>query len=259
MSHPARSTLEPPGYDGHFVMISLTQGKYAIVDEADAELVLSRGKWFAEAKRNRTYYAARGEGSPKRHLAMHALIAGLKRPDHVNRNGLDNRRINLRPASHGQNSANIAPPRNNTSGYKGVVWHKKSGAWCARIGIDGARKHLGLFDDPVEAARAYNRAAIEAFGEYAQLNPAPAAPDGAGGNRRVRRGRWVQGGAAVRSRPDDAPSYKGVAWHQARGRWVAYLSVDGRQKHLGCFDDPVEAARAYNRAAAEASADIRSR
>jgi hypothetical protein len=86
----------------------------------------------------------------------------------------------LRPATDRQNNANIGLRSNNTSGYKGVVWRKPGrhrtgevGRWWARISVEGKVRSLGLFDDPVEAACAYNRAALEAFGEFAWLNPVP--------------------------------------------------------------------------------------
>lgn len=152
-------------YDGHFVMIPLSGGKFAIVDEADAPLVLNGKRWSAAQRRSRAWYATQGR------VGMHALIAGFKGADHVNRNGLDNRRINLRPATPSQNSANVAPTRSNTSGYKGVSWDRRRSKWVVQIGYNGSAFKLGLFDDPVEAARAYNRAAVDTFGEYAWLNP----------------------------------------------------------------------------------------
>lgn len=168
MSHPARSTLEPPDYDGHFVMIPLTKGKFAIVDEADAEMVLGRGKWFA-AQHRQLFYASRGERG--RTVAMHAVVAGFERPDHVNRNGLDNRRINLRAATVSQNNGNIGLSRHNTSGYKGVSWDRERRKWMALINDGGRKRTLGRFDDPAEAACAYNAAALEKWGEFAWLNP----------------------------------------------------------------------------------------
>ena len=158
--------------DGHFVMIPLTHGKFAIVDEADAELVLNGKPWRATRPRTLTWYAQRRtlQGVT---VSMHSLITGYPMVDHVNRNGLDNRRINLRPATLSQNSANRALFRNNTSGYKGVYWDRPQRKWMAVIMANGRRKRLGVFDDPVEAARAYNHAAAEAFGEYAWLNPVP--------------------------------------------------------------------------------------
>lgn len=168
MSHPARSTLEPPGYDGHFVMIPLTHGQFAIVDEAGAGPV-SDISWYA-IKSRRTWYALR-RGDVTQGIGMHVLIAGCKGVDHANGNGLDNRRINLRPATRSQNGANRPPPSNNTSGYKGVYWSRPMRKWRACIGVDDRKVYLGYFTDPVDAARAYNRAALEIFGEYAWLNP----------------------------------------------------------------------------------------
>jgi hypothetical protein len=163
-------TINPAG-DGHFVMIPLTKGRFAIADEADAHLVLDGGEWSAGQRSGRTWYAARKKDAAREPISMHILIAGYKGVDHVNRNGLDNRRINLRPATRSQNRVNCPPSRNNTSGYKGVSWNRPARRWVARIGVNGRRIGLGYFADSAEAARAYNRAALEAFGEYAWLNP----------------------------------------------------------------------------------------
>ena len=168
----AQDALVPPEPDGHFVMIPLTKGKFAIVDEADAELVLSAGTWFAR-RAPRTWYATYGNPG----ISMHALIVGIKGLDHVNRNGLDNRRINLRPATQSQNNANRSLFRNNKSGYRGVTWNQRARKWKAQIRVNGQYIYLGLFGDAIEAARAYNRAALEHFGEFAQLNPLPDATE----------------------------------------------------------------------------------
>lgn len=171
MSNPARSKLARPA-DGHFVMIPLTKGKFAIVDEADAELVLNRGRWYAhKGATARTFYAIYVERSPRRVTFMHVLIAGRKGFDHVNRNGLDNRRINLRPATGTQNNANQALRSDSTSGFKGVTWHKQDRKWQAKIKANGKDYYLGQFEHPLDAAHAYNQAALEAFGEFAWLNP----------------------------------------------------------------------------------------
>ena len=166
-----QDALIPPEPDGHFVMIPLTQGKFAIVDEADAELVLSAGSWFAaKHQRSRTWYAMRTT------LYMHVHITGMKGLDHANQNGLDNRRINLREATPSQQQANRGMQPNNTSGYKGVYWNRKERKWGARIEINYRAVRLGSFADPLDAARAYNRAALEAWGEFAWLNPVPIGP-----------------------------------------------------------------------------------
>lgn len=161
----------PPEPDGHFVMIPLTQGKFTIVDEADAESVLRVGSWCA-IRAPHTWYA--GRGKPRIHV--HAMIGGSG-ADHANRNGLDNRRVNLRPATASQQQANRRPFSNNTSGYKGVCLRQLDRKWVAHIQVDGRKRYLGSFADAADAARAYNRGALEAFGEYAWLNPVPPAPE----------------------------------------------------------------------------------
>lgn len=90
--------------------------------------------------------------------------------DHKNRNILDNRRSNLRVASNMQNQANRLKTKRSTSGYKGVSWFKHLGKWRADIQKDGKLRYLGHFSDKVEAAKAYDRAALELFGEFALLN-----------------------------------------------------------------------------------------
>lgn len=89
--------------------------------------------------------------------------------DHKNGNGLDNRKCNLRIATSSQNKANTKIRRDNTSGFKGVIWHKASNKWMARV----ADKYLGLFRSKYEAAKAYNQKAKEMFGEFARLNEIP--------------------------------------------------------------------------------------
>jgi hypothetical protein len=92
------------------------------------------------------------------------------RVDHKDLDGTNCRRDNLRAADASQNSAHRSIQSNNTSGYKGVHWHKPREKWRAQIRIEGRKTHLGLFSDPIEAARAHDLAALRAFGEFAVLN-----------------------------------------------------------------------------------------
>jgi hypothetical protein len=92
------------------------------------------------------------------------------RIDHRNRDGLDNRRENLRMATPGQNLQNSRKRYGTTSQFKGVSWAKRSNKWRAQIGMNYIRRELGLFRLEEDAARAYDSAAIRQFGEFARLN-----------------------------------------------------------------------------------------
>ena len=88
--------------------------------------------------------------------------------DHKNRSRDDNRIENLRLATNSQNTANSKRPAHNTSGLKGVTWHKLRRKWAAQIRKDGKNIHLGLFASAEDAHEAYIRAANENFGEFAR-------------------------------------------------------------------------------------------
>jgi len=162
------------------IAIPLTQGKVALIDDRDAHLAAH--KWYA--KRDcRAWYAARGarRGGKLREFRLHREVLGITDPDvevdHVNGNGLDNRRANLRIATAQQNQANRSAQANNASGLKGVSWHKRDRKWRAHIRIAGKQHSLGYYATREEAAGAYDVAAVEAHGEFARRNfAAPFAP-----------------------------------------------------------------------------------
>jgi AP2 domain len=102
---------------------------------------------------------------------MHNMIASQwGKVDHQNHDGLDNRDPNLRDGSGARNDQNRRPYLNSSSQYKGVSWHKRDKKWIARVTIDGKRKYLGRFEAEIDAARAYNDAALAAYGNQAYLN-----------------------------------------------------------------------------------------
>jgi hypothetical protein len=93
--------------------------------------------------------------------------------DHINGNGLDNRRENLRICSQALNCANAKKTKGKTSRFKGVFWNRQSKKWCAQIGNKKRNHIIGYFNSEARAAQAYNRKAKEFFGEFARLNVTP--------------------------------------------------------------------------------------
>lgn len=154
------------------VEIPLTGGEVALIDVDDWEAV-RRYAWCASRSKRGTYVVTNVVRDGKRTmLKLHRLIMGAKpgqQIDHRNHDGLDNRRGNLRLATPTQNAANNRLTAGRP-GYKGVGWHKARGKWRAYVTVDRHTRHLGLFDDPWEAAQAYNAAAVEAWGDFAYVN-----------------------------------------------------------------------------------------
>jgi hypothetical protein len=90
--------------------------------------------------------------------------------DHVNGDGLDNRKSNLQIVSHAENIRKSRVQKNNTSGFRGVSWHKGDRRWQAFVEVDNIRKYLGSFKNKIDAALAYDQAAKKYFGRFATLN-----------------------------------------------------------------------------------------
>lgn len=153
--------------------IPLSKGFVAIVDDEDFERVMAAGPWHLKA-RDQWVYAQHNVRRPEggwRTEMLHIFLTGLPRVDHINGNGLDNRQANLRGANASQNAANARRRRDSTSGFKGVHRHRSRGLpWRAQIATGGKKYHLGLFESPEAAARAYDTKARELFGEFAHLN-----------------------------------------------------------------------------------------
>jgi hypothetical protein len=157
--------------------IELSQGMRAMVDDEDYEW-LSQWKWsyFKNARRPGVGYAMRSmEGDNKKKIYMHRVItsAGLgQEVDHINGNKLDNRRCNLRIATRQENARNCPKARrvNNTSQYKGVHRVSETHGWRATIKADDGGIFLGTYQTERMAAIAYDRAALEYHGEFANLN-----------------------------------------------------------------------------------------
>ncbi|MCE9567426.1 MAG: HNH endonuclease [Planctomycetes bacterium] len=230
--------------------IPLNKGHIALVDADDYDC-LSQWKWHISAKG----YARRTViiDGKSRGISMHRQIMNTPDgmfTDHIDGDKLNNRRSNLRICTPEQNGFNLGPRRGTRSQYKGVTWHKRSGKWQARVKFENQILHLGLFENEIDAAAAYNECALRCFGDFARLNPVPEG--------------WVITTRNVPKRFNNirigkqgrgfSSQYKGVA--RVGNRWVARIKTEGTIRHLGTFDSEDRAALAYNAAAREAWGEI---
>ncbi len=155
-----------------FVAIPLTNGGVTLVDPEDYPLV--RGiSWAAERKkRSRTAYVVKSTRRPK-NLYLHRLLfdvpVGME-IDHVSGDGLDNRRKNLRLATHSQNCQNNLGKRRRSSRFKGVCWDRGRARWMASIQAGERHINLGRYATEEAAAAAYDCAARELHGDFARVN-----------------------------------------------------------------------------------------
>jgi len=143
--------------------IELKGGKYAMCD-ADIFEDICKNKWSLSSF---GYPQANRRGV----IQMHKVVnPSWVYTDHINRNRLDNRKLNLRKSTHQQNSFNCSLSKNNSSGYKGVSSHQ--GKWRAYINLNGKQIHIGMFDTAKKASDAHDKKAKEIHGEFAYLNQA---------------------------------------------------------------------------------------
>ena len=154
---------------------ALPSGEVVTVDAADRELVEAAGPWFSLRQSHTTYVLAdcrKPDGSPTKVLLHRLLLdppAGMD-VDHVNHNGLDNVRANLRVCTRSQNMANSPSHRGGSSRFKGVCWHKRQSKWQARCSVDGREVYLGYFTAETDAARAYDHFAAVQWPGFCWLN-----------------------------------------------------------------------------------------
>lgn len=153
-------------------LIPLTNGFSAIVDEEDIAFLL-QWQWRAHGKFPQLY-AVRDVWLPDVKklpmILMHRVLCGCPTTygvDHINGDGLDNRKANLRLCTSSLNQANRKRSVLNTSGFKGVTWNRSVGKWQATIKRDGKNFYLGVFDSPHAAHDEYKKAALSLFGEFA--------------------------------------------------------------------------------------------
>lgn len=160
--------------EGPDAFIPLTQGLEAVIDAADVDLVKPY-RWFAGKIGNVVYAFTRfTKSSKERPTALHRLLCNPPEElsiDHIDLDGLNNRRSNLRLATTSENSRNTRTRQNNTSGFKGVSWRRDRSRWQVHIRVDGKRLSLGHYVTLEDAASAYAGAAEKYHGEFARDYP----------------------------------------------------------------------------------------
>lgn len=156
-------------------LISLTQGYFAIVDTEDYNWLIN-WKWHIATRtrkgRKEIVGACHTDSKSKKIILMHRKIMSPPdnmQIDHIDHNVLDNRRINLRICTNSENSQNRFT-KTHTSKYKGVHYRKTNQKYCAQIQRHQRQLYIGCFEIELEAAKAYDKKAVELYGEFALTN-----------------------------------------------------------------------------------------
>ena len=156
-------------------IIELSRGMSAKVSDKDF-IYLNKFSWYAHHGHSSNLWYARTDwqlNGKHKHVFMHVLLAeriGIKHVDHMDGNGLNNQRSNLREADNRQNSSNKKLYINNKTGYKGVFWRADRCHYKVTISANGHTIYIGSSKDKIEAAKMYNKAAKKYHGKFARLN-----------------------------------------------------------------------------------------
>jgi len=161
--------------------IKLTQGKFALVDDSDYEELL-KYKWYyskiiQKRKHTKDYIyelAVHKDKKGKTLFRMSRLLMGFPPKsmmvDHIDHNTLNNQKSNLRLCTNKENQMNRGKNSNTVSPFKGIRYYKRMNQWLGQIQVEGKKLHLGCFKKAEDAAKAYDKAAIKYYGEFAQTN-----------------------------------------------------------------------------------------
>lgn len=177
----ATPQIRPIRVEGNVAYVQLTRGYEAIIDAEDVPLV-EGWNWYAHVQRRadgkiRAVYAVRDSrgyvDAKQKEVRLHRIIMSAPDDlavDHIDCNGLNNRRANLRLATRAENNKNSRMRSDNASGFKGVHWNATYGKWNAQIRVNGKRLSLGYFTDIEDASGAYAKASAELHGDFGRIS-----------------------------------------------------------------------------------------
>lgn len=232
--------------------IQLTQNKYAIVDDEDFER-LNQFQWSCHHG-----YAVRDSGrladGSHYDLFMHRVIMNTPDDlfvDHISGNKLDNRKENLRNCTARNNNQNKRPQKNKQIKYKGVsACDHSSKKFRARITIKGKETFIGFFNSEIDAAKAYNEAAIKEFGEFAWVNPVDEEDDFSEvKNFESDFVNVIPSNRALMT--TNTSGYLGVTYCKRKQHFIAQIAKDKKHYYLGQYKSAIDAAKAFNKKALE--------
>lgn len=225
-----------------------------LVDDDIYEKMLCLGPWYKRPNKTNIYAAkklTRGLAILAHRQAgvLYGILKSLDDPhqiDHINHNGLDNRRVNLRAVENRDNARNRIKNPGLTSKFRGVSRHRRGRKWSAAITYDGKHHHLGRFDNEIDAAKAFDAVARQlGYVEFSLNFP------GEIENNHLERKPFDQGQDSRnrRKREGGTSKYKGVSWNRKNHGWMVRICFHGDRIYLGCFNDETEAGRAFDSAA----------
>lgn len=213
------------------MLIPISKGKSVIVDYEDYDRLLKMGKWHYSKGgyvcKTKVFPRINGK-QPKESVYMHRIIMNTPDgmvTDHIDGNGLNNQKSNLRICTQAENNLN----KKIKGKYKGIKFYQ--GKWHSEIKFKGEYKYLGSYESAEQAALAYNEVAKELHGAYAILNVVNEPFKG------------------FTKKAQFSSKFNGVSFHKTTNKWTAYLIISRKQKYLGIFENEQDAALAYNTAA----------
>ena len=218
-----------------FLIESPKYGNFEVIIDTEDWIRIKNRVWhLMPGNRTKEFYVYSARDS-----SLQRILLNIKKKnicvDHINHNPLDNRKENLRVCSNKENCRNSRKPNKRiyTSKYKGVSYSSKSKKFISEIGVDNKSIYLGIFLYEINAALAYNEAAIKYHGKFAYLNDLnnikefPKEP-----NKKVK-----------------TSKYRGVYYSKRLKKYISSIKNGSKRLSLGCFKCEIDAARAYNEAA----------